>query len=39
MKNSGKLVVNAEILLICHDEVLGNTVVARSKTDSDGFSK
>jgi len=36
-KNSGKPVANAEVLLICHDEVLGDTVVARSRTGSDGF--
>jgi len=36
-KNSGKSISNAEILLICHDEVLGDTVAARSKTDSNGF--
>jgi len=36
-KNSEKPVVNAEVLLICHSEVLGDTVVAKSKTDSDGF--
>jgi len=36
-KNSGKPIPNAEVLLICHNEVLGDTVAARSKTDNNGF--
>ena len=36
-KNTGKPVSNAEVLLICHDDVLGDTVVKRGRTDSKGY--